>query len=248
MNREEFYKELYFKEFERKRELNNSLQIPIGILSGLIAALYFLITKFDYKYSCLNSMIFGIIIIAAIVFLSISAFHLIKALANFHDGYPYAYLADSKDLHKFYKELKEYYEAIGEEGKTELEFCEYVLEEMIKNTDKNQKNNKSKSYHRYKCQSHLVNSFLLISISLFPFGFNIAMKPKIKEIVPVEIKSKINSDELINRIDSLILKYIDMADNDKKPQKPTPPPSQLIKEGQNPKPQKPEKPTKPGKK
>src|SRR5690606_11333547 len=130
-----------------------------------------------------------IVITAALVFLGISAFHLIRALANFHNGYPYAYLADTNDLEKYYKGLKDYYDSVDEEDKTDLEFSEYVLQEMIQNTDKNQKNNKSKSYHRYKCQSHLVNSFLLICISLFPFGFNYAMKPETKKTIPIEIES-----------------------------------------------------------
>ena len=48
MDQFDFYKELYFKENERRQEVRNSLNIPIAIITALSSAAYFFITSFDY--------------------------------------------------------------------------------------------------------------------------------------------------------------------------------------------------------
>ena len=50
MNKIDFLKEWYYKEDERKDCLNNSLNIPIGILTAILAGLYFIVNKFNYQY------------------------------------------------------------------------------------------------------------------------------------------------------------------------------------------------------
>lgn len=41
----EFYKELYFKENERRTEIESSLNIPLAIITGLVAGIYMVVLK-----------------------------------------------------------------------------------------------------------------------------------------------------------------------------------------------------------
>ena len=78
MRRFEFYKELHFKEEEKKNKINNSLSLPISIITGIIAASLYLLTNFDFKENLYNTIIFLIITLTSLTFLAISIFHIIK--------------------------------------------------------------------------------------------------------------------------------------------------------------------------
>ena len=75
MDQFDFYKELYFKENERRQEVLNSLNIPIAIITALSSVAYFFITSFDYTIDFFLSGIFitlisitGICLLFAIYF------------------------------------------------------------------------------------------------------------------------------------------------------------------------------------
>ena len=56
LNRIDFLKEWFYKEEERKNSLNDSLNIPIGILTGLIAIISYLFKEFyplNEKLNCI---------------------------------------------------------------------------------------------------------------------------------------------------------------------------------------------------
>jgi predicted membrane channel-forming protein YqfA (hemolysin III family) len=232
MNKFDFYNDLNFKEEDKKNQINNSLSLPIGIITGLVAGLFYLLTAFDFKLSFWDSIVFSVISLTSIFFLGISIFHLIKSYSNFHKGYDYAYLADTIDLDKYYKELKKYYNTnpiLTDTSDTEFEL--YIFDELVKNTDINQKNNKKKNKHRFNCEKHLITAFLFLCLNLFPFGYNYALKKDMNKSILLELNFKENH----NFKDRLIFNHQTMADKKIPPApKPTPPPSQLIKEGQEP--------------
>lgn len=232
MDKFDFYKELNFKEEEKKNQINNSLSLPIGIITGLVAGLFYFLTAFDFKLSFWNSIVFSLVTLTSTIYLGASIFHLIKSYSNFHKGYDYAYLADTIDLDKYYKELKNYYKSNPTlTDLSDTEFEQYIFDEIVKNTDLNQKNNKTKNKHRFNCEKHLITAFLFLCLNLFPFGYNFALKKDKNESVLLDLNSKENR----NFIDSLILNHQKMAEDKTPPApKPTPPPSQLIKEGQDP--------------
>lgn len=241
----EFYKELNKLEEEKKNNINNSLSLPIGVITGLVGVLFYFLTFFDFKLSLVTSIIFLIIILASIIFLLLSIYHLIKSYSNFHEGYDYVYLADAMELNLYHKELKNYYQVNPNLiDNSDAEFKQYILDELVRNTDSNQKNNKQKSKHRFNCEKHLISSFFLLCLCLFSFGYNFSLKKDKKENCYLDISSKENR----NFIDSIILNHKIMAnETNQPPRRPIPPPSQVIKEGQNPKPQIPPPPRKSGK-
>lgn len=230
MERFEFYKEQHLKEEDKKNEINNSLSLPLGVISGLVVALFYIITSFDYKISLIVNLIFLLLASIAIVFLLIATYHLIKAYTNFHNGYDYHYLPDTEELDKYYTDLDKYYnEHSSIENNSSREFKDYIISCFVKTTDKNQKNNKQKSYHRYLSLKHLINSLLVIVLVLFPFGYNYYKKKDCKDSYSVEISNAGKIIDSIKKINFIILNSSKMVD-----EKPTAPPTQTIKEGQEP--------------
>jgi hypothetical protein len=202
-NRFEFYKEFYFKELDKRNEINNSLSLPIGIITTLVAGLLYLITNFDYYFHIVLSVLFIGSILVASTFLIISIYHLVKSYSDFPKGYDYVILPDTNQIDKYEKELKKYYADNKQVDISKEEAREYVLSEMIKNTGENQKNNKRKGKFRYKCENNLIYSLILICLTLVFFGVNYALKDektKISETKVINSESiKINLDTKENR-------------------------------------------------
>jgi hypothetical protein len=240
MDRLEFYKEQYYKEIERKNDVTNSLSTPIGIISALVAGLFYSLTTFDYSLYTSLTIIFLLVFCGAITFLSISVFHLMKAFSDLHNGFSYAYLIDTDDLDNYYQKLKSYYEQVNTTDNSDKDLKEYVLNELIKCTGVNQKNNKSKIYHRFLCHKHMIFSFLMMCGLTLPFGINYGLHDSNPKIQKIEIDSTLNINLQSKQnqifIDSLIKTAKIMAsEKENKLEKPTPPPTQIIKEGKDPK-------------
>jgi len=240
MDNLEFYKEQYYKEIERKNDISNSLATPIGIISALVAGLLYSLTSFDFSLNTTLVVIFLLTLIVVLFFLAISIFHLITAFSDFHNGFNYAYLIDTDDLGGYHKQLKDYYAQTKTTDTSDVEFKEYILSEFIKSTGINQKNNKSKIKHRYLCHKYMINTFLTMCILTIPFGINFGLQNTKPKIQKVEIDSTLNinlqskQNEIF--INNLINKSIKMTDEkEEKVEKPTPPPTQIIQEGKDPK-------------
>lgn len=240
MDRFDFFKTQYLKEEDKKNEINNSFSLPIGIITIITGALFFLLTNFDFKTNLIQSIFFAILSTSSFVFLCISVFFLIKAYTNFHNGYGYNYLADTNDLESYYQAEKKYYKTNTQLlDISDKEFEEYIFGEIVKNTDINQKNNKKKSYYRYICLKHLITAFIILFFTVFPFSINYMTRQKLEQNIilktenPIDVN--INNDQ-VNNTNKSHLKHHAMCNesNDPKPEKPTPPPSQTIKEGQDP--------------
>jgi hypothetical protein len=191
MEREAFYKDQYDKSLDRKSEINCSLSTPIGILTALVAGLFYATTSFDFSDNIALAIIFGIIGISSLCLLGKSIFHLVKALSDLHEGYDYAYLADTDVLDNYYTRLLSFYNSqpgvtpAGAVQSTQKEFDDYLLSELIKSAGINQKNNKSKMFQRFKCHQFMIFAFISLSLLIIPFGIDFANnkgKDKIQKI------------------------------------------------------------------
>lgn len=204
MEQEVFYKDQYDKSLDRKNEINSSLSTPIGILTALVAGLFYATTTFDFSDRLMLTIIFAVIGGGSLALLSKSIFHLVKALSDLHDGYDYAYLADTDDLNNYYSGLLDFYNnqpgAAPESARqsAQNEFDAYLLSELIKSAGINQKNNKAKMFQRFKCHQFMIFAFISLSLLIIPFGIDFGInkgkdkiqKVKIESVIPVNLNIK----------------------------------------------------------
>jgi hypothetical protein len=216
MEQEAFYKDQYDKSLDRKNEINSSLSTPIGILTALVAGLFYATTSFDFADNFTLTVIFGIIGACSLCLLSKSIYHLVKALSDLHEGYDYAYLADADVLNNYYTGLLSFYNS--QPGATpaaslhaaQKDFDEYLLSELIKSAGINQKNNKSKMYQRFKCHQFMIFAFISLSLLIITFGIDFANnkgKDKIQKIKIVAGISEKRNAKCHDRTDDLTIKH-----------------------------------------
>jgi hypothetical protein len=197
MEQEAFYKDQYDKSLDRKNEINSSLSTPIGILTALVAGLFYCTTTFDFSDRPTLTIIFAIIGAVSLVLLSKSIFHLVKALSDLHEGYDYAYLADTDDLDKYYTGLLNFYNnqpratPASARQSAQNEFDAYLVSELIKSAGINQKNNKAKMFQRFKCHQFMIFAFISLSLLIIPFGIDFGITKGKDKIQKVKIESVI---------------------------------------------------------
>lgn len=180
-DRLEFYKEFYFREHDKRNEINDSLSLPIGLITALIAGTFYLLTTFDYSVFSWLLIVFLAIVSIGFVFLILSIYFLIKAYSNFPVGYEYMKIPDVDLIEKYREDLKKHYAEEKKEDISEKEVEEYVLQEIIRNTGDNQRNNKEKAKFRYNCEYYLIISLIILGASLPFYGINYASKSESKE-------------------------------------------------------------------
>src|SRR5580692_674838 len=105
----EFYRNYYFRELDRKNEINGSLSIPIGLITALVGGLSYLITNFEYHVNFWLTIPFVLTTGAGLYFLILSVYNLIRAYTNFPGRYEYILIADVDVIEDYHEGLKEYY-------------------------------------------------------------------------------------------------------------------------------------------
>lgn len=174
----EFYKDYYDKTLERKSEINGSLSVLAGILTALIAALFYVLINFDFHLNMSFSVIFVISSTTVAFFLGSSAYYLIKAFSDIHDGYNYAYLDSSDLLNQYYEQLIQHYNSLpvvlsaDHVKQAKIEFSNYIIRLLIRAGKINTDNNNSKDINRYKCHEALIYSIITLSLVLIVFYIN----------------------------------------------------------------------------
>ncbi len=177
MNKFEFQKEWFYKEEERKENLNSSLNIPIGILTAIIAGIYFLASNYNYfKGTKLLLFSFIILIIGSALFWIISIYFLLKSYNNLYKGYSYKGFPSSNFIKIEYDNLTEYYE----NNKSNLDHS-ITLESLVESNieiiltkciETNAFNNDRKSVYLHHAKTLILNCLIALFFSSVLFTIN----------------------------------------------------------------------------
>jgi hypothetical protein len=183
MDRFELYKELYFKEQERKNNINDSLSFPTGVITGLIAWLFFFV---DQKYfPSLKSIPWWahIFLILSLATLICSIYFVIVSFFKFKfvkktivtSAYNYAYIPYPREYEGYYQSrLKKNQEpnATGQNPISDEELKAALIEDFAVSCEHNIKLNEQKIGRVAKAKlflslSLMFNFFLLFTPSIF---------------------------------------------------------------------------------
>lgn len=197
MNKFEILKEWYYKEEERKESLNNNINIQIGILTALIAALYFLATNYNFEVDFNEKKWFvGLLIIAAISWIVSITFLLLAYHAYHYAHFPSPYFIDEEYniIEPYFEEHKE---LLTERGKTKENLVQDNIENLLKQCiSRNVKINDRKSGYIYRSKMCVFISLTVLFISSLFFIFNFINNPK-NEIHSVNIVKNMAKDEAL---------------------------------------------------
>ncbi len=169
-----FYKSLYDRELSRRYDLDNSVNIPVTLLTALVTGNYF-ITKDSVLNLCLNNFYTWLILITYTLIL-ISFYFLSKAYNNLLDGFDYQNLSYPSELRKFEKsfetdnECEEYNKSATQLSKVNFE--NKLIDQINLITDDNKKINDRRGEFLFKARIYIILSFFITSLQLVYITFN----------------------------------------------------------------------------
>lgn len=248
-NQLDFYKEVYYKEIERKCDLSNDLSLPIGIISILSTVFFFFLSTFDYKTNHVISVIFILFATIGIAFIIASIIYLILAYDSHPWAKPYDYLAFPNEIAEFYDGYMQYFQetesnTLDIPTKTDKELEKYLLKAFIRTATVNMKKTDTRSSQLHKSKSFLLVSFILLLLAFVPFLINNFTKTGTSHRVEISNKLRLDIDSSKPQFNSKIL--IMPEDKDSAPKSPPKPPDDRHVRGTEPAPPKPAPaPTKP---
>ncbi|MBL7136450.1 MAG: hypothetical protein ISS81_07660 [Candidatus Marinimicrobia bacterium] len=205
MNRLNFLIEWYHKENERRTSLNNSLNIPIGILTGLFALIFFLIKEFDFENEINNWIYYSFILflIISIIFWLLVVFNLFRSYNKLFKGYEYDGLPFATQLDEQYKGLETYVEQyrdlLDKDITPDSLYEEQLIAMLSEYINTNVDNNDTKSEYLHIAKQFLFGCIISIIICTIPFIINfLEHKDKIHKVQLENIESVNDKIETIN--------------------------------------------------
>jgi hypothetical protein len=229
MDIKDFYQTHYFHESARRDQINNSLTIPLGIISLISGGALALAKELDVPFD--NFEIFQLIfLVMTSLFLILSSVFLGKA----YWGYGYAHMPRTKQLQDYHQQLIYYYLNLGNSqdfasNLASNDVSEYIASEYANNSDTNAFNNDKKSANLFKANTFMMASLLFLFFSALPYVIDEIKKPtethKIEVVNLKEISMTIPAPQSpVNSLSHQSTPVISV------PPKPTPPPSVVVKE------------------
>jgi hypothetical protein len=175
VTRFELYKDAYDKEIDRRKSIEKDFTLPITLITGLIAWLFYFYTKYYLKADP-NIWIKFLLLFSlcslfiAILYLTISYFFISfsKNPPHIISHYDYFYLEKMKVYETFYKErLIQYNESNLLSPKSDKELKEHIIEQFLSITDHNIEVNNRKVARLTKAKAFLVINLILNFLLLF---------------------------------------------------------------------------------
>jgi len=199
MDRLNFLIDWYHKENERQTALNNSLNIPIGILTAIFALIFFLVKEFNFG-STTNTIVIPFLVFLGLAVISwiIAIFYLFRSYNNFFRGYEYDGLPFATQLNEYHEQLLTYYEKnkdqLGKDVDADSLYEDNLREMLSEYINTNIDNNDRKTEYLHKAKQFLFGSIISIIICSIPFMIDFVNHKD--EIPSIKI---VNFDQL-NRI------------------------------------------------
>ncbi len=184
----EIYKEFYFREIDRKNELNNIINIPVLIITGIISVQFYFYSQKIENYLIIYLEFLSLICLLSIIY---SIIYLSKSFSNFFKNHSYKELNEMNAIYNYEKEL------IKEQAKiadAESFFLEYLNEKFCDCASHNFLINKTRTEDIAKSKKGIFIS--LISTILFSIIFLISIitmakktentKPIVKPVTTIQ--------------------------------------------------------------
>lgn len=136
----EFLKERYDYELQRKDQLTDALNLPVGILSGLGGLLALMARAFTYADPVLTWLFVPSLILAGVAF-----FVCLVQLVRTYHRQTYIYLPLLRELEEWEEEVRDFVRYVEETGGREEDFQEQLRKRIIEAADRNTANNDERS-------------------------------------------------------------------------------------------------------
>lgn len=163
----DYFKEHYFFEINRKHQITSSLVIPIGILTVLVSIIGYYFQKFKFE-SGIITVIFIIMMVPTIYYLFITVYFLFRSYYN----QTYRYVPTPLKMKEYYVVLEKYYKEYNIDRDVNSDIQEIINNHYAEATDDNAYRNDSKSAYMHKANTSLIFALIFTMVCFVPYFIN----------------------------------------------------------------------------
>lgn len=162
----ELYKSIYDRELGRRINLDNAINIPIGIISVLVSLIYYFssninIVLIGWKY------VFYIFVTISSLLILVSIYYLIKSYNNLFRGFDYHNFPTTDELRKYQLELVKYNTKV--ESENQILFSQYLIDKYVSYADDHIRINDKRAFCLYISKSFFIAAILILLILFILF-------------------------------------------------------------------------------
>lgn len=167
-NIEDFYRDMYWKELERKDRLHAQLTLPtsiIIILAGVVV--YYWKTILPFKWE-----LWFIIMGCCSIILSIAIIIVVYYLWHAYAGHTYQYLVTPKNIEQHRVSIFNHYHALSDPdmtSRTEEDITSFLISTYLDSTEVNTRNNDERFGWLYRANTAIKWLLICLLLSFIPF-------------------------------------------------------------------------------
>jgi hypothetical protein len=163
MDSYQFYKSIYDRELNRRKDLDAAINLPITILTILVAANSYLISKTDAIHQKSIILTSNIILTLIIISFLISSFFLTRSYNNLFKGFGYINLGLTKKIRKFEViDIPKYNDQVEEKEK--INFEKIIIDKLTHLTDDHIIFNDKRSLDLYRAKTFIIITLILTGV------------------------------------------------------------------------------------
>lgn len=206
MNRLNFLIDWFHKENERQIAINDSLNIPIGILTGIFAMIFYMFTSFSFaqESNFILRISFISLIILSLIFWIIVVYFLFKSYNNLFHTYEYKAMPFPTELNIHYENLAVYVnenKGLLDDSITVNSLYDNQLIDMLSEyLNRNIENNDRKSSYLHIAKKYLLVCIISVIFCAVPFTIQFVLKKEIEQINKIETNTLPQTPERITNL------------------------------------------------
>lgn len=164
----QFYKSIYDRELNRRKDLDAAINLPMTLLSIIVAANSYLVKESDWTNSFSQTCVEKILIPLTAMGLGASIFYLTKSYNNFFKGFAYRNLGLTTEIRKYENALEKYNQNVDEEKR--IKFENVVVDKLTTIIDGHIVFNDRRSHDLYSAKTFLIICIMLTILSSIVFS------------------------------------------------------------------------------
>lgn len=164
----ELYEKLHDRELSRKKDIENGISAPIGLITLIIGLLSFFVKS--EKHFTQNCVI-KVVIILIIISLLTSIYYVAKSYNNLLEGFEYENLPFPNELLAYEMEISKYNEQVDESE--EESFIKYLIVNYANMAEHNKILNDERGVHLHLSKKFIVFAILFSVILVLLYSLRI---------------------------------------------------------------------------
>jgi hypothetical protein len=168
MDSYQFYKSLYDRELNRRKDLDAAINLPLTLLSIIVAANAYLTKESDWIPGSTQTTINLTIMILTAIVLGISIFYLVRSYNNLFRGFAYRNLGLSVQIRKYENDLQVYNQKVDEGEKVMFE--NIIIDKLTSLIDDHILYNDKRGNDLYAAKAFLIICIILTVINFMNFS------------------------------------------------------------------------------